>query len=104
MPSPGLIGRKAPPGQGPIATKRLDTQIKLLLSSWGLAGLAIASAVSAFIYVREWAITGSPDGDLLPVVWPVICLILGGVSIPRLRRKLAALKAQELAERETPSD
>jgi len=97
MPSPGLIGRKAPPGQGPIATRRLDTQIKLLLSSGAMIGFALMFAVGAFLWVRARAI-GAPEIDLLFVIWPAICLVLGGFSIPRLRRKLAALKAEELSE------
>lgn len=102
MPSPGLIGRKAPPGQGPIATKRLDMQIKLLLSIAAMIGFALMFVVGAFLWIRARVI-GAPEVDLLFVVWPAICLVLGGFSIPSLRRKLSDLRALELAERETAS-
>lgn len=95
MQSPGLIGRKAPPGQGAIATRRLNTQIKLLLCSCGMVGSAILFGVAAFIYLRKG---GEPHGDFFPVVWSAICLILSCFSIPYLRRKLANLKLEELRE------
>lgn len=103
MPSPFPIGRKAPPGQDPIATRRLKTQVRLLLYSAGLFGWALFFAWSASRYVRNWIADGSPSGEILPVAWPAMFLIWGCFGIPRLLRRLATLKAEQLAERKSPS-